>query len=268
MMQRVANWVAVLALATVMLVQPGLAQTERNDDPVALGHPLSYWMKVIRDRDIGKSNTAFDAIVEIGPAAWRVIPELKEMLAAPFTPIQMGKDTRDEIRAKLLEIHLKAGAIDGLGAIGHAASSAAESMIRWGLTIRVVPPPDGPVDKDPFYIDLVGIDVLERMRVAGAVARLGPDAADAVQALLDSPDNEKRKFAAAILNDVTVSVATDLMRSESCEDRIRGLSLLSAMWPVVAKDHLVSLSDLLRCIEEIKEPEKKPGQTIMRLQRK
>jgi hypothetical protein len=254
-MKYITRLTAVFVVMSVLLPNTASAQSERSVDksqsePAALGHPLGYWMKAIRDRELEKSDLAFDALVQIGPAAWRAVPELREIVATPFSPIRMGKDSNAEMYAKLLDIHLRAGAVDSLGAIGNAASPTAEAMIRWGLTIRVVPPETGPVGGDPFYLELVGVDVLERMRVAGAVARLGSEAADAVQALIDSPDNEKRKFAAAILNDTTVTVATDLMRSESCEDRLAGLSLLSAMWPVVAKDHLLALQDLLKCMED------------------
>ena len=224
-----------------------------QDDPVAMGHPLSYWVKAIRERDIEESELAFEAIFELGPKAWRAVPDLTEIIAARFTPIQIGKDSRGEIHEKLLDIHLRAGAVDGLGAIGKAAASAAEPAIQWGLTTRVIATVPLAA-RDRFLIELVGVDVLERMRVAGAVARFGIGAAGAVQNLVESPDNERRKFAAAILNDTTVTVATELMWSEYCKDRMLGLSLLSAMWPVVSKDHLSVLKETLSCTDFGAEP--------------
>lgn len=217
-----------------------------RDDPISMGHPFSYWMKIIQDRDVEKSEMAFDAVFELGPKAWRAVPELTQIIAEPFAPIRIGTDSRSEIHEKLLNIHLRAGAVDSLGAIGRAAASAAGPTIRWALTTRIIvtSPLAG---RDRFFIELVGVDVLERMRVAGAVARFGIGAAGAVQDLVESPDNERRKFAAAILNDTTVTVATELMRSESCEDRMIGLSLLSAMWPVVSKEHLSILKETLSC---------------------
>ena len=214
---------------------PSRANTNRGEeDPVYREHPLSYWLKSIRDRDPENIEMAFDAIAELGPAAWRAVPELTRIVEEPFAAIQYGRDSRSAIQTKLLNIHLRAGAIDGLGAIGEAAAVSAESAIRWGLT---------------FLITLIGIDVLERMRVAGAVARFGPGASAAVQKLVESPDNEERKFSAAILQDQTVLIATDLMNSPNCSDRVLGLSLFSAMWPVVAKDHLITLKAMLECLE-------------------
>jgi hypothetical protein len=222
--------------------------TKNQDDPVALGHPLSYWLKSIRDRDPEKIQMAFDAIVELGPEAWRAVPELTKIVAEPFAPIEFESDSRSQIHRKLLDIQLRAGAVDSLGAIGEAAASSAGPVIRWGMTIRVLPGHTRS-SADPFLIELIGIDVLERMRVAGTVARFGRDASGAVQKLIESPDNEARKFSAAILNEATVLIATGLMTSRSCVDRELGLSLLSAMWPVVAKDHLITLGEILECSE-------------------
>ena len=226
----------------------GANTNKGEEEPAYRGQPLSYWLKSIRDRDPENIEMAFDAIVELGPAAWRAVPELTRIVQEPFAAIQYGKDSRSTIHTKLLNIHLRAAAIDGLGAIGEAAADSAESVIRWGLTVRVLPGAKDP-SPDAVLITLIGIDVLERMRVAGAVSRFGPGASDAVQKLVESPDNEERKFSAAILNDETVLIATDLMSSQACGDRARGLSLLSAMWPVVAKDHLITLKAMLECLE-------------------
>jgi len=221
----------------------------RSDDPVALGHPLSFWMNVIRDRDLDNIDRAFDAIVVLGPAASKSVPELMGIVAAPFTPVRIERDSRKEVLTKILEIHVRSGAVDGLGAIGHAAAPAAEALLDWGLTLRVLPP-DGSPRHHPLYLELVAIDVLERMRVAGTVARLGSGAAPAVQKLIESKDDEKRKLAVAILSDAAVSIATDLMGSSKCENRILGLSLLTDMWPVVAKENLMALRSLALCDPE------------------
>jgi hypothetical protein len=225
-----------------------------QDDPISMGHPLSYWMKVIRDRNTEDSELAFDAIFELGPAARAAVPELTQILAEPFTPIRLGNDSRSAVHKKLLDIHVRAGAVDSLGAIGKAAASAAGPAIQWGMTVRVIAA-DPPAGRDWFFIELVGVDVLERMRVAGAVARFGIGAAAAVQDLVESLDNERRKFAAAILNDTTVLIATESMQSENCEKRMTGLSLLSGMWPVVSKDHLAVLQETLSCTGLGKEPD-------------
>ena len=54
-----------------------------------------------------------------------------------------------------------------------------------------------PISADQFASHT---SVLERMRVAGAVAQFGPDAAVAVTALLSSPDDESRKLGVAIMS--------------------------------------------------------------------
>jgi len=218
-----------------------------QDDPIVFGHPLSYWINSIHERD-ENMEMAFDAIVELGPKAWRAVPELTRIVAKPFVPIRVDRDSRSELHAKLLDIHLRAGAVDGLGAIGEAGAAAAETVIRWGMTLRTVAPEDRPVSNS-LVIELIGIDVLERMRAAGTVARFGPAAARPVQKLLESPDNEERKFSAAILNDTAVPIAAELMHSESCKDRRLGLSILSGMWPVVAREHLITLGELLEGAE-------------------
>ncbi len=218
----------------------------QQDDPRVFGQPLSYWIDIIRDREIDNVDRAFDAIVALGPAAGKAVPELTKILASPFVPVRLGRDSRKDILDKLVEIHLRAGAVDGLGAIGHAAAPAAEVLIQWGLTLRVLPP-DVPIEEQPFYVELVGVDVLERMRVAGTVARLGSGAAPAVQRLIESRDNERQKLAVAILSDSAVAIATELMGSPICEDRILGVSLLSNMWPVVATENLTALQSLTLC---------------------
>jgi hypothetical protein len=226
---------------------PSITTTDRaQEDPLSLGQPLSYWLKSIRERDPETIETAFDAIVDLGPEAWRAVPELTKIVAEPFVPIRVDKDSLKDIHSKVFDIQLRAGAVDGLGAIGEAAASSAGPVIRWGLTVRVLPS-ETRSPADAILIELIGIDVLERMRVAGAVARFGPGATQAVEELLRSPDVEKRKLFAAILNDVTVPIATDLMSSKSCEERMLGLSLLSAMWPVVDKGHLITLQGMLQC---------------------
>jgi hypothetical protein len=103
------------------------------------------------------------------------------------------------------------------------------------------------------FIDLVAMDVLERMRGAGAVAEFGVGAAPAVQRLMESNDPEKRKFAVAILNAASLPILSDLMKSRNCSDRMLGLSVLADMWPVVASSHLDALTEMLACPED--EPE-------------
>jgi hypothetical protein len=238
------NAQAIQASAT----RPAAANT--HNDPVALGHPLSYWLKSIQNREPGYSEVAFEAIVQLGPEAEAAIPDLTKILEEPFEPIRVGTDSREDIREKLREIQFRGGAVDGLGAIGEAAALSTEAVIRWGLTIRVLAPSERATSTDALLVELIGIDVLERMRAAGAISRFGLNALEPVQRLIDSDDNENRKFAAAILSERTILVATQLMKGKGCTNRMLGLSLLSAMWPVVAREHLTALSEILRCSDE------------------
>jgi hypothetical protein len=88
------------------------------------------------------------------------VPELTRIVAEPFTPIRVGKDDRREVLLKLLNIHLRAGAVDSLGAIGAAAASAARPVFFGALPVRVLPSVVRTPD-DALYIHLVGLVVLE-----------------------------------------------------------------------------------------------------------
>jgi hypothetical protein len=168
-------------------------------------------------------------------------------VAEPFTPVRIGVDRDDVIAPKLLSIRLRADAIDALTAIGVAAASSAVPLIQWALTVRVIPMKLDNMKDDELFVDLITMDVLERMRVAGAVARFGPAAAPAIVALLKAPDGEKRKLGVAILSENTLPIAAYLLKSRNCENRKRGIAILADMWPVVAKEHLTELETALVC---------------------
>jgi hypothetical protein len=191
---------------------------------------------------------AYEAIIELGPAASAAVPDLTQIVAEPFAPIRIGKDDKREVLSKLKSIFMKGGAIDGLGAIGPQAAPSASAVIEWSLTLRVLPPEDGTFSV--LFIDLVAMDVLERMRGAGTIAQFGIKAAPAVQHLIESPDSERRKFAVAILNETSLPIVSDLMKSSICRDRMLGFDVLVDMWPVVASSHLDALSKILACSED------------------
>ena len=249
-MRRVMCKVGLAILVVAIGMGQALAQADAgpdiNNDPIALGQPLSHWLNVVRDRRPEEIERAFDAIVELGPAASKAVPDLTRIVAEPFAPIRLGTDDRRDVLSKLLNIQMRAGAVDSLGAIGEGAASAADPVIRWALTLRVLSPSLRTSD-DAFYIELVAMDVLERMRGAGATARFGVRAANAVQQLMESGDDEKIKFATAILSEGSLPIAANLMKSESCRDRILGLKILAGMWPVVPIDHLKDLKGILLC---------------------
>ena len=203
-----------------------------------MGKPLSYWLSSIRNRD-KEMEQAFDAIRDLGPGAETAVPELTRIVAEPFTPVKVGVDKNEVIISRLLNIQLRADAIDALAAIGPAAARSSTSLIQWALTVRVVPADAGSIEDRDLFVDLVAIDVLERMRVAGAVAQFGLGAVPAVTALLASPDGEVRKLGVAILSENALPIAATLLKSGDCEDRRLGIALLFDLWPVVRKDQLI-----------------------------
>jgi hypothetical protein len=219
---------------------------EAQREPTSQGHPLSYWLKSIQDRD-DKIVLAFDAIRNLGPDASSAVEELTRIVVEPFTPVRIGIDGDDVVAPKLLSIYLRGEAIDALTAIGAAAASSSESLIQWALTVRVIPVNLDHLKDSRLFVDLVTLDVLERMRVAGAVARFGPDAAPAIAALLKSPDGERRKLGVAILSEDALPLAARLLKSRNCEDRKRGIAILADMWPIVAKEHIAELNAALGC---------------------
>ncbi len=215
-------------------------------EPQYKGKPLSQWLTSIRNRDAGME-TAFEAIRALGPDASIAVPDLTQIVAGPFTPVQVGVDQSGSVVAKLSEIELRANAVDALAAIGEAASSSSGVLIHWALTVRVIS--GDPIDArdQKRFVDLVVMDVLERMRVAAAVAQFGRGAAPALAALLASPDGEARKLGVAILNEKALTIAAALLKLSDCDERELGIAILVDMWPVVARDHVIALDKALAC---------------------
>jgi hypothetical protein len=91
------------------------------------------------------------------------------------------------------------------------------------------------------------MDILERMRVAGAIAQFGRGSILALAALLVSSDEEGRKLAVAVLSEKALPIAAALLKSQECEDRKLGVAILVDMWPVVARDHLIELKSAVVC---------------------
>jgi hypothetical protein len=113
--------------------------------------------------------------------------------------------------------------------------------------VRVVPMNVSSREDEELYIDLIAVDVLERMRVAGAVAMFGKSAILPVAASLASANDEERKLAVAILSEHAAPIAAALLKSESCESRKLGIAILMDMWPVVPADHIKDLAGALNC---------------------
>jgi hypothetical protein len=218
-----------------------------SDEPSYQGRPLSHWLRIIRDRNEEELPLAFDAICYLGPDAQAAVPPLTRIVTAPFAPIYIGKDSDDLIASKLYDIELRLEAIDALACIGEAASSATIPMINWAVTARVVPPEIHNAKNDERFIDLVTMDVEQRIQVVIAIAELGDAARPILIEVLKSAGAEKRKLAVAILGEEALTIAADLLRSRDCDDARLGITILGDMEPVVARAHLTELKNRLVC---------------------
>jgi hypothetical protein len=242
------------ALATLILVLSVQAAGEAsNDDRAQLfqerayqGKPLTFWLKVIRDRDEDQLSAAFDAVHSLGPDAWVAVPELARLIEAPFTAINMDGDSEEAVAAKLFDISVRSEAIETLGWIGESAAPSTSALLKWGLMKRVSPPAKHSAEKDELFIELVAMDAEQRMRVAGAIAQFGSHSFPVIARMLASTDVTKRKLAVAILSQDALPVATELLRSEACDDRELGLQILKDMDLVVAPSHIDELSRQIR----------------------
>jgi hypothetical protein len=217
------------------------------DDPSYSGKPLSYWLKSIRNRD-DQMGMAFDAIRHLGPAAHSAVPDLILVVSEPFTPIEVGVDGYVAVTRKLRTIMIHSSAVDCLGAIGYAAAPSAPALAEWALTPRMILRGIRNRQEQDAFVDLVGIDVAERMRVVGAISQFTADASPFIAGLLKSPDPEARKLGVAILHENALPIAVTLLQSQACGDQELGFNILFDMWPVVSRNHLIDLIDVLPCV--------------------
>jgi hypothetical protein len=192
-------------------------------------------------------SVAFDAIRSLGPDAWPAVPELTRIVAAPFVPVEIGKDSEETIASKLYDIELRSEAVDGLAAIGGAAAPSTASIIEWALTIRVLPGETSTREEDEQFIELVALDAQYRIGVIVAVSRFGRPAVPTLKRLLRSPDVEKRKFAVAILGEEALTIATDLLKSHDCEGQQLAITILNDMDPVVPRVYLDEMKKARAC---------------------
>jgi hypothetical protein len=242
-MHTIARLAAMLLLITV---SPVFSWAAEQYDPVYMEKPLSYWMESLRNRG-EEMKLAFAAINTLGPDAESAVPELVRILSEPFTAIWVGADTREQVAAKVANIQLRAEAVDALGNIGAPAASSTPALIQWALMVRVVPMNVRTREEKELYIDLIAVDVLERMRVAGTVALFGKSAIQPVAVSLASQNDEERKLAVAILSEHAAPIAASLLKSDNCESRKLGIAILTDMWPVVSADHIKDLAGTLTC---------------------
>jgi hypothetical protein len=234
------------ALLLLIAVSPVFSWAAEQRNPVYMEKALSYWIDSLRTRD-DEMKLAFAAINALGPDAESAIPELVRILVEPFTAIWVGTDKREQVAAKVANIQLRADAVDALGSIGAPAAASTPSLIQWALMVRVVPMNVTSREDEELYIDLIAVDVLERMRVAGAVALFGKSALLPIAVSLASQNDEERKLAVAILSEHAPPIAASLLKSESCESRKLGIAILMDMWPVVSADHIKDLAGAFTC---------------------
>jgi hypothetical protein len=217
-----------------------------QQEPVYDGRPLSFWLDALRKRD-DSTASAFAAVRSLGPLASAAVPVLDSIVGEPFVPVKVGKDTKDVVLAKLRDIQFRADAVDALASIGLDAECSTKTLIRWALTLRVVPSELTSTEDKDMFVELVGVDTLERMRVAGAVPEFGSGALVKAVSLLPSRDSDKRKLAVAILQEKALPLAVSLLKSPDCNDQKLGISILSDMWQVVPEVHLFDLKEAFIC---------------------
>src|SRR5262249_2760632 len=136
---------AFVTLIIVFSVQAMAEMSDNNRDQffqerTYQGRPLTFWLKVIRDREEDKLSAAFDAIHSLGPDAWVAVPDLTRLVEAPFVAIDIDRDSEEAVAAKLYDIALRSEAIETLGWIGESAAPSTKALLQWGLTKRVSPP--------------------------------------------------------------------------------------------------------------------------------
>jgi len=218
-----------------------------NDQPNYQGKPLSYWINVIRDRNEEEIGTAFEAIRNFGPRAAAAVPELTQIVAAPFAPIRLGTDSDEVVADKLYDLELRSEAIDALASIGEAASPAALPVIQWALAIRVIPQSRPTREERDRFIALVTLETEYRIRVVAAVGAFGTPALPALVRLLKSGDAEKRQMAVHILGEEVLDLSADLMKSGYCDDAHLALRILDDLEPFVSKAYLSALRGMVGC---------------------
>ena len=223
---------------------------ERNppsQEPNYQGKSLAYWLTVIRNRNEEMMPLAFEAIRNLGPEARAAVPELTRIVAAPFTPIRLGKEPDETIARKLYDLDVRSDAVDALAAIGEAASSATVPLIEWALTMRIIPAPTNSPEEHERFVDLVTLEAAYRLSVATAVQQFGHAAFPGVAKFLRSADVENRRLAVIILGTDVLPIAAHLLKSRDCDDVRLGITILGDLEPVVPKAYLTRLDAMGVC---------------------
>ena len=244
---RVLLTTLLLALTIVSSAPAATSKTNNDRDRLFqertyLGKSLTFWLEALRDRDEELISDAFSAIYSLGNDEWIAVPDLSRIVGEPFEPIEIGTDSEETIASKLYDVAIRSEAIEALAWIGEPAAPSTPSLVKWGLMLRVSPDYQRSSQNDELFIELVAMDTEQKMRVAGAVSRLGRNTIPAVAKMLASPDFSKRKLAIAILSQDALPVATELLRSDLCEDKRLGLRIMTDMDLVVSPVYIDELA--------------------------
>jgi hypothetical protein len=243
-MKRIAVIAMVVAVATAAHFAPAAVSA---DEPEYQGKRLSFWLKVIRDRTVAMLPLAFEAIQSLGPQAAPAVPELIRIVSAPFSAVEIGKDSEEVVAEKLYDIEIRSEAVEALASIGEAAWPATIAVVQWALTLRADSKDRLSPDENELFVELVALDAEYRLRVIAAVTAFGEPATPALVRLLKSQDSEKRKMAVAILGLDALTLSADLLKSSSCKDRQLAIAILGDMEPVVARRYVTYFSQGLWC---------------------
>jgi len=241
-MKRLHTAVIVIVLASAVN-----AYASEIDQPMYQGKSLSYWVQIIRNRNEKVMQIAFDALRSMGPQAWPAVPELTQVVSAPFTAIHIGKDSDEEISSKLYDIEMRSEAIDALAMIGEAASPATIPIIDWALTLRVDSREISTPEEIDRFVDLVALDAEYRARVISSLRSLGRPAIPILTEILRSGNSERRRVVVLVFGQDALPLASDLMKSDRCEDRQLGLSIFSDVGPLVPREYLATMRSTLPC---------------------
>jgi hypothetical protein len=244
--------ILIIALTSAVSAQ---AATERASDDrdrlfqerTYLGKPITFWLDAIRNRDANLMSNAFDAIYSLGPDAWVAVPDLTKLVAAPFAPIDIDRDSKGVVASKVYDITVRSEAVEMLGWIGPSAAPSTLTLIQWALARRIMPSAKRSAGNYELFIELVTMDAEQRMRVAGAVSQFGRETFPFIAKLLSSSDASRRKLGVAILSQDVLPVAADLLRSDVCSDRELGLTVLKDMNVVVDS---ASIDELSRQVQD------------------
>ena len=238
-------------------------------EPEYRGKPLSHWQSKLKDKDGKVRVTAAEALGQTGLAARAAIPSLIELLsdkewkvrhAAAEVLEKMGPEAKAAIPAltELLRDEkriVRVAAAEALAKMGPEPKSTAISILIELLRDKTGEVPRPRVFSTHGFPEEQRLEWNARVRAAGALGKMGPEAKRAIPALTELLRDEEydlRFSAASALKGIGMSAIPALM--ESLRDRewtARQASALAlGMMGPEAKVAVPVLIELLRDKEE------------------